>query len=213
VAWNHHKIVKVCDFFPFHMSLSMSEDKLVRIACAGPGSPKSREAAAELLGRYQEAVFLKAYGYVKDRDRAMDIAQDVLLAAYQKIGTYKAKSRFSAWLFAITRNRCLNEMKRVGFLEDSGLDPDWTPDGNPGPDIIVEQLDSEDRFFQLIRETLDPVEQRAVWLRYHECVPVDEITRLMGIQPSSGARGVLQTARRKLKKAISRGESEKGMDR
>ena len=47
-------------------------------------------------------------------------------------------------------------------------------------------------------------EQKAIWLRCFERVPIDEITRLLGIEASTGARGVLQRARRKLRTALDR---------
>jgi hypothetical protein len=37
-------------------------------------------------------------------------------------------------------------------------------------------------------------------------LPVDEITQILEIDTASGARGVLQKARRKLKSAIAKGE-------
>jgi hypothetical protein len=41
-----------------------------------------------------------------------------------------------------------------------------------------------------------------VWLRYSERLPVDEITLLLDLDQKSGARAVLQRARRKLKAAL-----------
>jgi DNA-directed RNA polymerase specialized sigma24 family protein len=42
-----------------------------------------------------------------------------------------------------------------------------------------------------------------LWLRCFEKVPVDEITRMLGITEASGARGVLQRARRRLRAALA----------
>ena len=181
----------------------MTDEELVRVAVVDPSSQSSRDAAAELLGRYQEAVYVRALRYVRDPDRAMDMAQDVLLAAYQKMGTFQGRSRFSAWLFTITRNRCLNEVKRDGFFDKGEFDPEWVASRDGGPDAQFEEREDEERLLELIQATLDPIEQKTVWLRCEEGMSVDEITRLLEIDTRSGARGVLQTARRKLKKAMS----------
>jgi hypothetical protein len=50
-----------------------------------------------------------------------------------------------------------------------------------------------------MRRHLNPVEQRAFYLRCFERMPVDTITRLLAIEGATGARGVLQSARRKLR--------------
>jgi DNA-directed RNA polymerase specialized sigma24 family protein len=56
----------------------------------------------------------------------------------------------------------------------------------------------------LLRESLSPVEQQAIWLRCFERLPVDEVTRLLGLTTASGARSVLQSAREKLRRALAR---------
>src|SRR5262249_62396725 len=83
------------------------DDVLVRRAVEDPGGPAGRAAACELLGRYQGRVYLWCYRYVRDHDRALDLAQDALLSAYRALATFQGRSRFSSWLFAIARNRCL----------------------------------------------------------------------------------------------------------
>jgi DNA-directed RNA polymerase specialized sigma24 family protein len=55
---------------------------------------------------------------------------------------------------------------------------------------------------------LEPQEQQAIWLRCVERMPVDDVTRILGVDGSSGARAVLQRARRKLRAAIERRENE-----
>ena len=178
------------------------DEELLEIARNRPGSPAARDAAAELLGRYQRAVYVRALRYVKDPDRAMDMTQDVLLSAYENLGSFEGRSRFASWLFSIARNRCLNEVRRIGLLSDDGFDPDWVPDRGPGVDEQIEQAEDERRLLDLIGRTLDPMEQQAIWLRCRERLSIDEITRLLGLDGRTGARGLLQTARRKLKRAL-----------
>ena len=72
-----------------------------------------------------------------------------------------------------------------------------------GHDRQLEQREDEERMLGIIKEVLEPVEQRAIWLRCFEKVPVEEITRLLGIESASGARAVLQKARRKLRTALN----------
>ena len=181
-----------------------TDEELVRTAQGDRESPDGKAAVTELLGRYDKAVYLWCFRYVKEHERALDLAQDVLINAYRGLGSFAGKSKFSSWLFSIARNRCLNEVQRVSLLVDEEADLETIPSGGKNPDIDLEEEEDRERLLNLIRETLEPEEQKAIWLRCFERVPVDEITRLLGIEASTGARGVLQRARRKLRTALDR---------
>jgi DNA-directed RNA polymerase specialized sigma24 family protein len=49
---------------------------------------------------------------------------------------------------------------------------------------------------------LDAKERAALWLRAEEGMSVDDITRMLRVDGASGARGLLQTARRKLRAVL-----------
>ncbi len=175
-------------------------------ARADPSSDAARRAAGELLRRYRDSVYLWCFRYVRDHERALDMAQEVLLSAYERLGQFQERSAFSSWLFAIARNRCLNEMRRDAWRDDAELDA--LPD--PGPSV-ADRIDAElrdGRLAALANAVLDPLERRAVWLRYAERMPVEGITSLLGLDQKSGARGLLQRARRKLRLAIDREEED-----
>jgi len=179
-----------------------TDEQLVDVAQAEAETPRGRAAATELLQRYRRPVYLWSYRYVKDHERALDLSQDVFLRAWRGLGRFGGRSQFSSWLFAITRNQCLNEVRRVNILVDEGADTDLVKDHSPDPARQLEEKEGEDRMHELIRAALDPMEQKAIWLRCFERLPVDEITGLLGIDDASGARGVLQRARRKLRAAL-----------
>jgi RNA polymerase sigma-70 factor (ECF subfamily) len=184
---------------------SSTDLDLVRTVQAGAGSPAGRAAAEELFSRYRKPVYLMCYRYIKTHDGALDVSQDVLLRAYERLDSFDGRSEFSCWLFTIARNRCLNALRRVKLWQDDGSDPEYIPDSGAAPDRLVEELEDEERLLGLIDSTLEPIEQKALWLRCFERVSVDEITQLLDIESASGARAVLQKARRKLRSALKEG--------
>jgi RNA polymerase sigma-70 factor (ECF subfamily) len=179
----------------------VSDLELVRRALKSPREDLRREAAGELLGRYQGRVYQWCYRYSRNHEIAQDAAQEALLSAYRALGGFQGRSHFSSWLFAIVRNRCISETRRPGLLHDPEVDPDTFSNSQNEPEILLESEEDERSLRDLLHTTLDPLEQDAVWLRYFEAMPVDEITRLLGIADASGARGVLQRSRRKLRAA------------
>ncbi|MFO7654184.1 MAG: sigma-70 family RNA polymerase sigma factor [Candidatus Krumholzibacteriia bacterium] len=169
---------------------------------------EARRAEAELLGRYREHVYVWCLRYVHDHERALELAQDVLLKAHQRLDSYRGPAPFHCWLFAVTRNRCFDELRRPPLLREDPLElADRVPDDRT-PDRLLEERLDEEALLLLIRETLDPLEQQALRLRCFERMPVDAITAVLGVTERSGARAVLQRARRKLRAALRRREEE-----
>jgi RNA polymerase sigma-70 factor (ECF subfamily) len=175
------------------------DQALVRRIQATPGSRDAREAASELLARYQRRVYALCYQYVREREGALDLAQEVLIRAYRKLHTFQWRTGFAAWLFTLARNRCRSELRRRRPKLEQDVDPDTIADGREDPvQGLIDRLD-EERLIGILREQLDPEEQAVVWLRCFERMPIDSVTRILGIQQASGARAVLQRARRKLR--------------
>ena len=181
----------------------LSEEQLVRRAQADPDGPAGRAAASVLLGRYQERVFVWCYRHVRDRERALEVSQDVLLRAYKHLGSFKGEGAFGAWIFTIARNRCRSALRLPAWLRDESIDPDMIESERPSPEDVELQATTMEQLMGLIETKLEPLEQEALWLRCGEGMPVDEITRTLRIEDRSGARSVLQRARRKLRAELA----------
>ena len=182
------------------------DEDLVRLVNIGRDTATGRAAATELLGRYRRPIYVWCYRYVGDHEHALDLSQDVLMRAWQSLGTFAGRSKFSSWLFAIARNSCLNQVRRVKLFGDDEAELDRVSDGRSNPAQELIESEDENRLMGLIRTTLEPQEQRALWLRCFERLPVTQITQILDIDSESGARGLLQKARRKLKAAIEEGD-------
>lgn len=178
------------------------EAALIRTVRAEGASALGRRAADQLLRPYQRRVYLWCYRYVSNHERALDLAQDVFVRALRGLKSFEGRSDFSLWLFAIARNRCLSAIRRPEPIADVDLDDLLIGDESSTPDRAFEDREAEERVLALIRRTLDPLEQKAVWMRCMERMSVDAITEILAVEEKSGARGVLQRARRKLKAAL-----------
>lgn len=180
---------------------ALEDEALVRIATSDKHSVRSRAAASVLFARHQRRIYLWCRRVVRDHERALDLAQDAQLAAWRRLESFSHEARFSSWLFVVVRNRCLSALRRVEVLDegDEGLadlvDPATTADRR------LEDAQEENLLMTLIDEVLDPLERDALLLRCHERLPVETITEMLGLENATGARGLLQRARRKLRAA------------
>ena len=78
-----------------------------------------------LVEKYQKLVYTLALKLMKKPEEAEEMAQDTFIKAYQKIDTYEGKSKFSTWLYSITYNACISELRkrRIDFrsLDDEDV--------------------------------------------------------------------------------------------
>lgn len=180
-----------------------TDERLLEVI-GGPDGGARQEAVGRLLGRYRARVYAWCYKHLRDEEAALDMAQDVMIAAYRSLGEFRGQSRFSTWLFAITRNHCLSSRRRPGLLLDPGIEPEeLAAHGRDPEQELIETLDLEE-VLDLIHTQLLPLEQDALSLRAFEGLSVEAITEILGIDRDTGARTVLQTARRKLRAALAR---------
>jgi RNA polymerase sigma-70 factor (ECF subfamily) len=185
---------------------NVPDEHLLRIAQGESDAARRRAAATELVTRYRDAVYLWCFRYTRDPERALDLSQDVLATVWEKITTFEGRSKFSSWLFSVTRNRCIDASRRIDLLADE-FELGEIRDPAPLPDAALEAGRDEDWLLRTIRAELEPQEQQAIWLRCVERLPVDDVTRILGVDGASGARAVLQRARRKLRAALERRQS------
>ena len=134
------------------------------------------------------------------------------MKAYGSLATFDQRAEFGSWIFAIARNRCLSELRRPSLVLDDLADPDAGATPRPGPDVeLLDRMD-EEALLGLIDDRLEPVERSALWLRCFEKLPVDDITAMLSLDEASGARAVLQRARRKLVRALEERRYREGAE-
>ena len=72
------------------------------------------ERAFSIIVRaYQVPVFNYVMRLVGDRSLAEDLTQEVFLRVYQGLPRFSLRSKFTTWLFQVTKNRVLDELRAV----------------------------------------------------------------------------------------------------
>jgi RNA polymerase sigma-70 factor (ECF subfamily) len=194
-------------------SRKLLDESLLSRALEDPDGRGGKEAIAELFRHYRGHIYQWCFRYVQDQEQALDLSQEVMLEAYKSLKSYRGRASFSTWLFAITRNRCVNVLRRRSRMEVADVDPDLLEDPRLDPSEDLEKREDEEQVLRMIRENLHPREQEAICLRIFERMPVETITQILGIEGSSGARSILQSARRKLRAAAARLAEAQGEDK
>lgn len=187
------------------MSEPRTDLELVQIVQARPDSTDGRQAERELLLRWRSRIHAWCWRLVGEREQAEDLAQECLVLVHRALPRFEPRAAVSSWIYAIVRNRCLASLRRARPRRAEDEELAMLEERSEGPEAAFERRQWEERVIAAMRESLSPLEQTALWLKAYEGMPVREITRILDVQEESGARALLQTARRKLRAALERG--------
>jgi RNA polymerase sigma-70 factor (ECF subfamily) len=182
----------------------LTDEQLIERCQAEKGSPAAEQALNVLFQRYHTKVSSWCYRMVGDVDTAADLAQEIFLKAFQGLASFRQGSKFTTWLYSIARNHCLDELRsrKRAMEEGSEALPEEIEDsGWEGADVALLQRESGELLKKLIRQSLDETETKVMTLHYVHELPLEAVTRALGLTNSSGAKAYIVSARRKLKRA------------
>jgi RNA polymerase sigma-70 factor (ECF subfamily) len=185
----------------------LSDEELVERYRAERGSPRGAATIDELFQRHHSRVAAWCFRITGEVDSAADLAQDVFLKAFQGLDSYRGGSRFTTWLYSIARNRCMDALRARAARpnETTGSDLEtYVDDRQEGISSALERRESHELVRQLVRDYLDDTEAKVMTMHYVHELPLDSVTRLLGLTNQSGAKAYIVSARRKLGKALTK---------
>jgi len=158
----------------------------------------------EIFKRYRERVTSWCYKTTKDRDRALDLTQEVFLKAFRNVRTFRGDSQLSTWLYVIARNHCLNAVKKRRTEPDDRAIRQYAPLLAVTDDVhsTLEHVQAYQQVHRFLCSILTPMEVRILTLHYVHDLTLPAITRHLLLPNPSGAKAYVVSARRKLKAAV-----------
>jgi RNA polymerase sigma-70 factor, ECF subfamily len=186
----------------------LTDEALIARYHAEAGQASAEEYLNELFRRHHVKVARWCLSVTGDRESAADLAQEICVKAYQNLSYFKGQSKFSTWLYSITRNHCLNAVRsrsNMPEMESDELVMETLPDmGSDSPLASIERKQQADIARQLVNETLEETEKAVFTMHFAEELPLDVITRMLNLSNASGAKAYLVSAKRKLDRAAKR---------
>src|SRR5437899_10312585 len=170
-------------------------------------------AFEELVERYQHRLIAVLHHLVGNAEEAEDLAQDVFLRVYRARKKYRARSKFSTWLFTIANNLALNLLRSRQRKPTVPLNTrDSGPLGpRPAEQLVVDsghqpaQRMQQQELAALIRQALDGLNERqrmAVLLNKFEDMNYAAIAEVMGLT-TKAVKSLLNRARGNLRVALT----------
>ena len=184
----------------------MNESKLVTLAQEG-----DVQAFENLIEDCKLMVVNTAFSLLKNYDDALDASQDVFLKAFRCIGSYKGESSFSTWIYRITKNHCIDMIRKQGKCRTISID-ETDEDERPVFEIAADRQTEPDANavrnarIAAVRDAIDklpPISRELIVMREINQMSYNEIGEALGL-PEGTVKSRLSKAHERLKKLLKK---------
>lgn len=133
----------------------IDEKELIRQAKNG-----DLKAYEDIIGLYEKRVFSTIYYMAKNDNDVEDIAQEVFIKIYKNLNNFKEESSLYTWIYRITVNVCIDELKKrkkVVYIDEKIDTKDGEvelqlPDDSKSPTDIAEDNELKYRLEKCIKK-------------------------------------------------------------
>lgn len=136
-----------------------------------------------LYNRYVNKVYRRCLSLTKDAVKAEDFTHDIFLRVYGNLSNFRGNSAFSTWLYSISYNYCMDQLRRakrdLTSPMDSYQDYQWADTSDP------ENMESQLQLLANVMSTISPEEARMLRLKYEEGLDIKEIASQLNLKDSA----------------------------
>jgi len=169
-----------------------SDETLVKQALKG-----KKSAWITLVKRYEKNLFNYTFRMVSNTDDAMDLMQDVFLAVFKSLDSFRGDSPFKGWLFRIAHYRCIEFYRRKKPTQSLDDVPEQEESTAVCPEYSMEN-GQEVSSLHLAMQTLPFNQKLVIELKFFQQCTFEDISMQLGISTNT-AKSRLYSAIDKLK--------------
>jgi RNA polymerase sigma-70 factor, ECF subfamily len=127
---------------------ALAEADLVRMSQKG-----DMTAFEELVARYRDKIYARAYSMMRNEEEALDLSQDAWVKGWQRLAQFQGDSSFITWMTRIVINLCLDQLRKhkrqrtesIEAMEEEGGVERHLPVVNPNPTAGLERMELRER--------------------------------------------------------------------
>lgn len=160
-------------------------------------------AFEQILKKYKKFVINVAYRYIHNASYAEDISQEVFLRIYNSAQRYTQDAKLSTWIYRITANYCLNEVRAKKKVEQNFKEVIYQNTNSDDNDVL-NNMEKKNKS-NLVKKALESLPERqrmAVILSKYDGLSYREIAEIIDCTPSA-VDSLLQRAKQNLKDKLA----------
>ena len=165
-----------------------------------------QQAYAALVAQHQNFVFTIVLRYVKSREDAEEVAQDVFIKAYRSLADFKGTSKLSTWLYTIATTSSISFLRKKK-LDVQSLDNEnvFATADNIDGGMSANRVEQKSRV-AMVNEAIKLLatdDANIITLFYKGEQTLEEIAAILGKEPNT-VKVQLHRARGRLKEKMER---------
>lgn len=134
----------------------------------------------QLVKKHKNTIYTVCFMFSKDSEEVNDLFQEVLIAIWQGLPTFKGQSNIATWIWRISLNTCISceRKKKKNVTVPLSMDVDY-----------FEDKDADAQQVRMLYERVHQLKpfDRTIVLLWLEGIPYDEIAAIVGITTSNVA--------------------------
>jgi RNA polymerase sigma-70 factor, ECF subfamily len=155
-------------------------------AVAGQDMPYGQPSLGELYRKYAPSLFWVCMKYVKNKEDAEDMVNQVFVKVQRHLGGFKGQSGIYTWMYRIAVNECIQMFRKRKFEVDGATLPDLndmmhtSPESQMNAKLILERITKD----------ADGETVEILFLLYLEGLTQEEVVEKLGISRTTVHRKV-----------------------
>lgn len=182
--------------------MQSDDRKLAERAAAGDAGSFNR-----LMEKHERRMYAVALRICRNKEDAEDCLQEAMLRIYRALPNFKGMSSFSTWVYRITMNTCLDELRRkkvrradsLDALTDVGFSP---ADPSDTPEEHAERSAMRTEIGKAINQLPDDM-RAAIVLRDIHGYSYEEIAEILDVNVGT-IKSRISRGREKLRETFSK---------
>jgi RNA polymerase sigma-70 factor (ECF subfamily) len=173
-----------------HETRAVSDEERARdLELVDHAKKGDRQAFGKLVERYQRRVYALAFGILRQREDAWDVAQEAFVKAYRNLDRFEGTAAFYTWLYRIAYNLSIDtlrekrrrdsvDVEETRKIEEAMEREGRLPTGNPDETAARKELAS---VIEAAMAKLSEKHRAIIVLREIEGLSYEEMAEVLGI--------------------------------
>lgn len=149
-----------------------------------------RSAFGQLVERHQKKVYSVAFGILRNRDDAWDVAQEAFVKAYRNLERFEGTSAFYTWIYRIAYNLAIDTYRSKGrrdavhFEDQTAMESVLENEDKPTFNIDPAEMSDRAELMKVLNEAIQKLSDKhraIIVLREIEGLSYEEISQVLGI--------------------------------
>ena len=136
-----------------------------------------------LYNRYVGKVYRRCLSLTKDTEKAEDFTHDIFIRTFDRLDRFQERSTFSTWLYSISYNYCLDQIKLSNRLTTTTLEDELPIQCTYTDDY--EQAEERVHYLTEAMNRLTPQEATLLRLKYQQGMEIQQIAKQFNLKESA----------------------------